>query len=285
MLTQLAAVSKANKNIIGIGYTHMLQRKQEAGGKGKKDEKDKGWDGGGKDGKDKTDSNGREGQRSTTKYPSNDGNHAELRNGEAGKIKDERKNDDENRPHGGSDGPHSVRSDSDESWWWWPWGRENHLQEPATIDPRINMFALIVDGQVVLDYQQVHVIYDSSVMASGTDSPPPVFRTKFGTIGAALGVDYGFPSFLRRASNGADIMLQSGKDRGASSLQSQMAQFRAVENGFTLIRCATGGHALQPSRLCAHIAPSFVPHILFPSTSVLFFRFPLFPLRHDSPVS
>ena len=66
------------------------------------------------------------------------------------------------------------------------------------------------------------------------------FKTDFGTAGSVICFDMDFPSLIRQsAENKVELMLVPSYDwRGIAPFHSYMAVFRAVENGFSLIRAA-----------------------------------------------
>jgi apolipoprotein N-acyltransferase len=67
-----------------------------------------------------------------------------------------------------------------------------------------------------------------------------------GRISAAICYDFDHPAFIRAAGRaGVDIMLAPSDDGlQADPLHARMAAFRAVENGFSLVRPVIGGRAL-----------------------------------------
>lgn len=74
------------------------------------------------------------------------------------------------------------------------------------------------------------------------DGQIPVVETSFGRVALSICYDADYPSLMRKASSkGADIMiLPSGDWREISPYHAQMAILRAVENGFSLFRMASG---------------------------------------------
>ncbi len=62
-----------------------------------------------------------------------------------------------------------------------------------------------------------------------------------GHVGAAICFDFDFPAFIAAAARGADLLLQPGADWGPLGLlHSEMGAMRAIENGITVFRCASG---------------------------------------------
>jgi apolipoprotein N-acyltransferase len=70
--------------------------------------------------------------------------------------------------------------------------------------------------------------------------------TPYGTVGAAICYDADHPSLLRQAGRaGADIVVVPADDgMQVPWLHAEMATFRAIEGGFSLIRPVIGGRAL-----------------------------------------
>lgn len=73
----------------------------------------------------------------------------------------------------------------------------------------------------------------------------PVFKTPYGNIGLAICFDMDFPALVRQAGkNRTDILLVPGNDwKAIDPLHTQMAAFRAVENGFSLVRITGTGRS------------------------------------------
>ena len=66
--------------------------------------------------------------------------------------------------------------------------------------------------------------------------------TPYGRIGAAICVDMDFPHFINQlARTGADIVLVPAFDWESISFHSQVGLFRAIENGFSLVRPTNEG--------------------------------------------
>jgi len=110
--------------------------------------------------------------------------------------------------------------------------RENKL---VLIDP---------SGQIVVSYLKSHAVpgWEASIMRVG-DGRLPVIATKHGRIATAICADADFPEFLRRAGQGsADLLLLPVNDwKEIKSVHMQMAAFRAIENGVSLVRAASSG--------------------------------------------
>ncbi|MFC5045549.1 nitrilase-related carbon-nitrogen hydrolase [Aquimarina hainanensis] len=66
-------------------------------------------------------------------------------------------------------------------------------------------------------------------------------ETPYGTIGAAICFDMDFPHFLKQAK-GSDILLAPSNDwKAIDPIHTKMAKFRAIEQGFNLIRQTSNG--------------------------------------------
>lgn len=86
---------------------------------------------------------------------------------------------------------------------------------------------------------------DASVQAVN-DGRIDIVATPYGRIGAAICYDMDFPRHLQQAGRGsADIMLVPSNDwREIDPWHSHMARFRAVEQGFNLVRHTSNGLSL-----------------------------------------
>jgi len=108
-----------------------------------------------------------------------------------------------------------------------------------------NMFGLVLPtGEVSYKYQKVHpVVGVETSVEPGTAPAPLVHVPNIGIVGAGICYDYDFPEYIRKsAGDDASLMLQPGWDWGAIGiLHARMDALRAIENGFTLFRCSSGG--------------------------------------------
>jgi apolipoprotein N-acyltransferase len=75
------------------------------------------------------------------------------------------------------------------------------------------------------------------------DGNVPTLATPYGRIAGAICFDMDFPHLPRRAGQaGADLILVPAADwKAISPLHTYMASFRAIENGFSLMRVVRGG--------------------------------------------
>ena len=96
-------------------------------------------------------------------------------------------------------------------------------------------------GDIVLEHQK----YGAGLL-EGIQPGDRVLRTfnsPFGTISGIICWDADFPATVRQAGrNGTDILLVPSNDtREIDPMHTQMAVFRAIENGVSLVRQASGG--------------------------------------------
>jgi apolipoprotein N-acyltransferase len=106
------------------------------------------------------------------------------------------------------------------------------------------VIAIAPDGSVAFSYlKSFPTPWEASVpgdrILRHLDSP-------LGRIGTAICYDFDHPAFIRAAGRaGVDIMLAPSDDGlQADPLHARMAAFRAIENGFSLVRPVIGGRAL-----------------------------------------
>ena len=99
-------------------------------------------------------------------------------------------------------------------------------------------------GSVIWRYQKAHPV-------PGEPFPPgdgkvPTVQTPYGRLSNVICFDADFPGTIRQAGQaGADVLLVPGNDwREIDPLHTQMATFRAIENGFSLVRQASNGLAM-----------------------------------------
>jgi apolipoprotein N-acyltransferase len=70
--------------------------------------------------------------------------------------------------------------------------------------------------------------------------------TPYGKIAAAICFDMDFPNLIRQAGDaGVDVMFNPSNDwEEVASLRMRMATFRAIENGFSLVRPTSHGFSV-----------------------------------------
>jgi apolipoprotein N-acyltransferase len=77
------------------------------------------------------------------------------------------------------------------------------------------------------------------------DGNVPVSTTEFGTLATSICYDADFPQLMRQAGqkNADVLLLPSGDWKEVSPYHGDMAKMRAVENGFSLVRCVSGARS------------------------------------------
>lgn len=78
------------------------------------------------------------------------------------------------------------------------------------------------------------------------DGKVSTVQTPYGRLSSVICYDMSFLDTIRQAGQaGADVMLVPGYDwRGIDPYNTQIATFRAIENGFSLVRQASNGLAM-----------------------------------------
>lgn len=78
----------------------------------------------------------------------------------------------------------------------------------------------------------------------------PILDTPYGRVAAIICFDADFPALVRQAGMArADVLLVSANDWSAiATIHADMAVFRAVENGVSLVRASTHGQSLLATR-------------------------------------
>ena len=96
-------------------------------------------------------------------------------------------------------------------------------------------------GEIEYQYRKTKTIYDteSDGIIRSVDAP-------FGRLGAAICFDLDFPEFVRQAgTSGIDLMLVPAFDsRGSNPYHTYTGLFRALENGFSMVRQASHGTSM-----------------------------------------
>jgi apolipoprotein N-acyltransferase len=103
--------------------------------------------------------------------------------------------------------------------------------------------AVLVDpsGGITWRYQKAHPVPGMEMFPPG-DGVVPVVRTSYGQLANVICFDADFQGLLRVP---ADLMLVPSNDWPAiDPLHSQMAAFRAIENGYSLVRSTSNGLSL-----------------------------------------
>jgi apolipoprotein N-acyltransferase len=115
----------------------------------------------------------------------------------------------------------------------------------GTTPPFENKMVLIErSGRIAVSYLKSHAVpgWEAGIMRPG-DGRLPVISTEDGRIAAAICFDADFPEFIRQAARGAaDLLIVPANDwREVKDIHSQMAAFRAIENGLPLVRATASG--------------------------------------------
>jgi apolipoprotein N-acyltransferase len=77
------------------------------------------------------------------------------------------------------------------------------------------------------------------------DGNIPAIPTPYGTLSPAICYDADFPQLLRQTGQrGTDLLLPAGDWKAIAPFHSYMAVFRAVENGFSVVRQVNHGESL-----------------------------------------
>lgn len=102
-------------------------------------------------------------------------------------------------------------------------------------------------GNVVWRYEKVHLVpgAETGMVVPGVGQLPNI-QTPYGRISNVICFDADFPGTLRQAGlAGADIMLVPSNDwREIDPYHTQLITFRAVENGYSLVRQTSNGLAM-----------------------------------------
>jgi apolipoprotein N-acyltransferase len=98
-------------------------------------------------------------------------------------------------------------------------------------------------GNVIWDFHKAYPTPSDPIEAG--DKKIKTFDSPFGTISSVICFDMDFPSFINNAGKKhVDIMLVPANDwKDITPLHANMARLRAIENGFSLVRCT--GHGLS----------------------------------------
>ncbi len=109
--------------------------------------------------------------------------------------------------------------------------------------PIENKFILFdPDGNKTIDYWKVIPVPGTEAsMANIKGSKIQKVTTPYGTIAASICFDMDFPDYLKQA-NDVDILLTPSNDwRAIDPIHTHMASFRAIEQGFNLVRQTSNG--------------------------------------------
>ena len=137
-----------------------------------------------------------------------------------------------------------------------------HLQESLPFENK----AVLIDpkGTILVSYLKTHPVagWEAGIMRRG-DGRLPVVATEVGRLATAICFDADFPEFVRQAGQGeADVLIVPANEwKAIKSVHAQMAAFRAIENGASLLRPAASGisSAVDPWGRVLGVADSFAP--------------------------
>lgn len=124
-------------------------------------------------------------------------------------------------------------------------GMSPAVYDPASDTPLENKITLIdPEGRVSYEYHKaIPVPGPEAAMQARGDGLIKTVESPYGRLGAAICFDMDFPGHLKQAGRqNADIMLVPSNDwREIDPWHSHMARFRAVEQGFNMVRHASSG--------------------------------------------
>lgn len=106
--------------------------------------------------------------------------------------------------------------------------------------------SVVIDpaGKILVSYVKSHPVtgWEATVMRRG-DGRLPIVATHEGRLATAICFDADFPEFMRQAGQGgADLLVVPANEwREVKDVHVQMAVFRAIENGVSLVRPAASG--------------------------------------------
>ncbi|WP_157466109.1 nitrilase-related carbon-nitrogen hydrolase [Belliella baltica] len=121
----------------------------------------------------------------------------------------------------------------------------------AVIDPTNSRFLenkfVLFDrnGKKVMDYWKgISVPGAEAPISNNKTTGIQKIETDYGTIAGAICFDLDFPNYLKEAK-GSDILLAPSNDYiEIDQLHTNMAKFRAIEQGFNMVRQASLGHSI-----------------------------------------
>ncbi len=102
-------------------------------------------------------------------------------------------------------------------------------------------------GNVVGRYEKAHPVPGMDAGVVPGDGQVPTVQTPYGRLSTVVCFDADFPGTLRQAGQAeADILLVPGNDWQAEDpYHTQLTTFRAIENGYSLVRQATNGLSMM----------------------------------------
>jgi apolipoprotein N-acyltransferase len=116
---------------------------------------------------------------------------------------------------------------------------------PGAARPLENKLVMAApDGSIALQYWKVHPTPGPEMSAAvATDGKLRILDTPFGRMASAICYDMDFPPLMAQAGKaGVDLVLSPANDwRAIDPRHTEIASFRAVEQGFNLVRQSSGG--------------------------------------------
>src|ERR1051326_3028100 len=118
------------------------------------------------------------------------------------------------------------------------------LQQP--VDGRwVKNESLLVDpqGTVQAQYLKSHLVPGPDAILVPGDGHVQTVQTPYGRLAAVVCYDGAFPDTMRQAGqDGADIVFMASNDwREVSPYLTPLMTFRAIENGYSLVRQTSNG--------------------------------------------
>jgi apolipoprotein N-acyltransferase len=104
-------------------------------------------------------------------------------------------------------------------------------------------------GAIAWTYQKAHPVPGMEACVPG-DGRVPVVTTPFARVATVICYDTDFPTLVRQAGvAGADILLVPADDwREIAPMHASMARFRAIEQGFSIVRATSNGFSTSIDR-------------------------------------
>ncbi|KAI8141004.1 carbon-nitrogen hydrolase [Fennellomyces sp. T-0311] len=105
------------------------------------------------------------------------------------------------------------------------------------------LLVITPQGEIAINYSKSHPVPLIEPIQAGKPEIPYIDTPEFGRVGVAICFDFNFPSFITQASKyNIDVMLQPSWTWGPiGTYHSRGNALRAVENGFTMLRCGSQG--------------------------------------------
>ena len=122
------------------------------------------------------------------------------------------------------------------------------LLPPSEKPPFDQDTSVLIDpsGNIVWIYQKAHPVAGLETNLVPGNGQLPTVATLYGRLATAICQDADYPSTIRQAGQAnADLLLRpSGDWRAVDPLHTQMATFRAIENGFSLVTSTNQGRSI-----------------------------------------